>query len=102
MPSGKSAEADKSNPYAQIFLTNARYLSNLHHWMAKRPDQVRYLRITRKRGGGWYAILGVTDDNREEWTAFGSGTDYVEAMRALNGAVAAANWKVEKFPSKKT
>lgn len=86
-----------SNPTLDVYFALSRTMSNVHHWLVKRPEDVRFLRMTLKENGEWLAILAIYADDGTPMVAFGSGELYIDALRSLNSSIAGDKWKLDKF-----
>jgi len=83
-----------------VYFAIAKTMSNLHHWMAKRGEDVRFLRITPKENGEWLAIMAIYGEDGTPMVAFGSGELYIDALRSLNSSIAGDKWKEDKFANR--
>lgn len=95
----KSTDSDgpARSPEMEVYFAIAQAMSNLHHMLAKRSEDVRYLRVTPRPDGTWLAVLAAFSDDGSPIVAFGSGELWVDAMRNLNASIAGGKWKEDKF-----
>lgn len=59
-------------------------------------NEFRALRIYVRGDGSYLAIVKGYDGDGAEVICFGQGTDAVTALLAVDGAIAAGNWRVDK------
>lgn len=93
----KGADGEYHDQTLDVYFTLSKSMSNLHHWLVKRKEDVRFLRLTMKDNGEWMAILAVFGESGEPLVAFGSGELYTDALRSLNSSIAGDKWKPDKF-----
>jgi hypothetical protein len=95
----KSLDTDgpSRSPELGVYFTIAASMSNLHHWLTKRVDEVRFLRLVPRNTNDWLAIMGVWGDDGTPMVVFGSGELYTDALRGLNASIAKGAFKVDKF-----
>jgi len=89
-------KSDGASEVLAVYMVLAAKWSNLHHWLAKRSDEVRFLRL-KPQAGEWIAILGIYGDDGTPLVAFGRGELYTDALRSLNSSISAGKWQQDKF-----
>lgn len=62
---------------------------------------VNFLRISMGRSGDYYAALGVWDTADSPLVMFGSGRTVLDALWALERALAGGHWKEDTWEQKK-
>lgn len=92
-----AADKDSGGPVSELYRASAVALSNLQHFMMRRAEDVRYLRIVPRGEAEWLAILAITSEDGTPMVAFGHGEEWIDALRALNASVSAGKWKDDKF-----
>lgn len=93
----KGADGEYHDQTLDVYFTLSRSMSNLHHWLVKRKEDVRFLRVTLRDNGEWLAILAIFDEDGTPLVAFGSGELYTDALRGLNSSIAGDKWKADKL-----
>lgn len=89
-------KSDGASEVLAVYMVLAAKYSNLHHWLAKRQEDVRFLRL-KPANGEWIAILGIYGDDGAPLVAFGRGELYTDALRSLNSSISASKWQPDKF-----
>lgn len=100
MPTGRDVESGRSHPSTELWLTCARLVSNLHHYLGKDYEDVRGLKLVHKGGGSFMAILTAYDSEGGPIVCFGSGETYIDALRGLNASLSKGDWKPDKFATR--
>lgn len=89
-------KSDGASDLLTVYMLLAQRYSNLHHYLAKRQEDVRFLRL-KPVGGEWLAILGIYGDDGSPLVAFGRGELYTDALRGLNASISGGKWSADKF-----
>lgn len=62
-----------------------------------RGSEFRFLRISTGKDGTTMAVLGVTNRGGTAVVCFGSGYGFMMSLMALEGTVAAGDWRLDKY-----
>jgi len=96
-PKSIDTDGPARSPEMSVYFAFAASMSNLHHWLAKRPEDVRFLRIVPRGTNDWLAIMGIWGEDGTPMVIFGSGELYTDALRGLNAAIASGAFRPDKY-----
>lgn len=89
-------KSDGASDMLTVYIMLSQKYSNLHHYLAKRTEDVRFMRL-KPTNGEWLAILGIFGDDGTPLVAFGRGELYTDALRGLNASISGGKWSADKF-----
>lgn len=96
----KSNRSDKeysaADSFSEVHRTWAIYLSNIYGWATTQEDEAVSVSIKCRGPADWIGIAKRVGPDGGPQVLFGVGFDFVACVVAVNGAMAAGRWKVDK------
>ena len=82
--------------YVRVSAWTAQELSNLYHECVKQAESFGELRIRCRGDHDWIGVAKKIGDDGGPLVLFGTGTDFVSVLLALNASMARHAWKPDK------
>lgn len=85
-----------ASAFLEVHGTWATHLSNVYGWAAGGESDAVSLTFKCRGEGDWIGICKRYGDDGEPQVVFGTAFDFVSCVLAVNGAMQADKWKVDK------